>query len=64
MACVNPDGTLAPSALTILATLNKGASTAADLARQMGLPVYRIRSSMRELVEAKLVLEENGTPCY
>ena len=63
MACVNPDGTLVPSALTILAALNKGTSTAADLARQTGLPVYRIRSSMRELVEAKLVLEENGTPC-
>jgi DNA-binding IclR family transcriptional regulator len=61
MACVNPDGTLSPSALSILKALQGGAKPAAELAQLAGLPVYRVRSSMRELVGAGLVAEQDET---
>ena len=60
MACINPDGTLAPSAQSILAVLSSGAAKAETLAQQAGLPLFRVRSSMRELVEAGLVAEADG----
>lgn len=57
MACINPDGTLAPSAQSILKALRDGPAGAEALARQAGLPLFRVRSSMRELVEAGLVAD-------
>jgi len=60
MACINPDGTLAPSAQSILTALRGGAAKAETLAQQAGLPLFRVRSSMRELVQAGLVTEQEG----
>ncbi len=60
MACINPDGTLAPSAQSILKALGGGPAKAEALAHQAGLPLFRVRSSMRELVEAGLVTEADG----
>ena len=59
MACINPDGTLSPSAKTVVSTLQKP-STLQELAQATNLPLYRLRSSLRELVDANLVAEENG----
>ncbi len=60
MACINPDGTLAPSAQSILNALRSGPAKAEALAQQAGLPLFRVRSSMRELVQAGLVTEADG----
>lgn len=58
MACINPDGTVTPSASKILrAALSP--LTPPQIADATGLPLYRIRSSLRELVQAAL-LRENG----
>ena len=54
MACINPDGTLTPSAKKVLIELDVP-STTAEISQTTGLPVYRIRSSLRELVEAGFV---------
>jgi DNA-binding IclR family transcriptional regulator len=59
MACVNADGTLTASATSVLKALQTG-GTAADVAQHVGLPLYRVRSSLRELVEAGLLSEQNG----
>ena len=59
MACINPDGTLTPTAKTVLAALQTP-STPADLARHANLPIYRVRSTVRELIAAGLVLEADG----
>jgi DNA-binding IclR family transcriptional regulator len=59
MACVNPDGTLSPSARTLLRAAD-ALRTPAELAQQTGLPLFRIRASVRELIEAGLLQEENG----
>jgi DNA-binding IclR family transcriptional regulator len=57
MACINPDGTLTPSARLVLETLKKPAGLA-EVARNTGLPLYRIRMSLRELTEAGLLAQD------
>jgi predicted transcriptional regulator len=59
MACINPDGTLTPTAQAVISAL-RTSYTAADLGQVTGLPIYRIRSTIRELIEAGLVLETEG----
>jgi predicted transcriptional regulator len=59
MACINPDGTLTPTAQAVITAL-KTPCTPVDLAQVTGLPIYRIRSTIRELIEAGLVFESNG----
>ncbi len=59
MACVNPDGTLAPVAGAVLLALR--AHTSPDeVSRQVRIPLYRVRSSLRELLQAGLVEERDG----
>ena len=57
MACINPDGTVTPSARNILRA-TQSPLTPAGIAAATGLPLYRIRSSLRELVQASLLREE------
>lgn len=59
MACVNPDGTVTPSAISILTAL-RSADTAEAIAPLAGLPLFRVRSALRELVAAGLVAVDNG----
>ena len=54
MACINPDGTLtevAKRSLTLLAVPH----TAAQLADAAGLPLWRVRATLRETGRAKLI---------
>jgi len=55
MACVNPDGTLSPSAKDLLKGLETPLS-AEEVSRRLGQPLFRVRSSLREMVEAGLVV--------
>lgn len=59
MACINPDGTLSVAAKKILTEM-QAPTTLEDVAKQTELPLYRIRSSIRIVVEAGLVEEMNG----
>lgn len=56
MACVNADGTLTKSAQAVLEALREPA-TPAEVAAKTGFPLFRIRSSLRELKEAGLLDE-------
>jgi predicted transcriptional regulator len=47
------------SATSVLRALQQ-AATPIEIATVTGLPVFRIRSSMRELVEAGLVVDDGG----
>lgn len=60
MACINPDGTLTPSAQAVLKAAETPCSPA-EIAKAANLPLFRVRSSLRELVEAGLLREENGS---
>lgn len=59
MACVNPDGTLTASASSILQAL-KSPATPDQVAGVTNLPLYRVRSGLREMVEAKMAIEHEG----
>jgi len=59
MACVNPDGTLTPSAKAMLSALSSPLAFE-EVAESTGLPLFRIRSSIREMLEAGLVEKEEG----
>jgi len=59
MPCINPDGTLTPSARKILSALSSPI-TLEKAAESTGLPLFRIRSSIREMLEAGLVEKEDG----
>jgi predicted transcriptional regulator len=54
MACVNPDGTLSPSATALLKSLETPLGTE-EIAARLGSPLFKVRSSLRELVAAGLV---------
>ncbi len=59
MACVKPDGTLTGSAKRVLTALQTP-GTAAEAAQKANLPMYFVRSGLRELVAAGLLAEHDG----
>jgi len=59
MACVNADGTVTESGRAMLLGL-KVPATAEALASATGLPLFRIRSGLREMAQAGLVVELEG----
>jgi predicted transcriptional regulator len=56
MPCVKPDGTLSTTGRLMLAAVQSD-SSAEDVAATTGMPLYRVRSSLRELIAAGLVVE-------
>ncbi len=60
MPCIDGSGKLSESGRRILAALGHPI-TLEEAARQTGLPLYRIRSGTREMVQAGLVEEKAGT---
>jgi predicted transcriptional regulator len=59
MPCVKPDGTIEPMAQAILRALHTP-RTAEGICEYLRLPLYRVRSTVRELLEAGLVAETAG----
>ena len=61
MPCLNADGSLTRIAEDVLrAVAATPAATPEAIARATGLPLYRTRSSLRELGEAGLLVEQHG----
>ena len=54
MACVNPDGTLSTSAKELLKILNNPI-TAEEISQKLNRPMFKVRSSIREMLEAELI---------
>ena len=59
MACITADGTLTASGQAMLRAVRESAS-AEEVAVVTGLPLYRVRSGLRELAEAGLVTAGDG----
>ncbi|NSW79922.1 MAG: hypothetical protein HPY54_12910 [Chthonomonadetes bacterium] len=59
MACISPEGTLTESARKMLEAVQTPA-TPEEVAQSTGLPLFRVRSGLRELVQAGLVAETEG----
>jgi len=54
MPCISSDGSLSAAAKKVMAAM-ENPTTLEAVAASSGLPLYQIRSSVRELVEAGLV---------
>ena len=59
MPCVKPDGTLSTTGRLMLTAVQTD-SAVEDVATTTGMALYRVRSVLRELVEAGFVTETNG----
>ncbi len=59
MACISADGALTESARKMLEAVQTPA-TPEEVAQSTGLPLFRVRSGLRELVQAGLVAETEG----
>lgn len=55
MACINPDGSLSTVARAVLGRLGQRPERVPELARAAGLPVYRVRATVRETGRAGLI---------
>ncbi|HUY51224.1 MAG TPA: FaeA/PapI family transcriptional regulator [Streptosporangiaceae bacterium] len=59
MACVTAEGTLTASGQRLLTAVAQPA-TAPEVAEVTGLPLYQVRSGLRELTVAGLIAETSG----
>jgi len=57
MPCVGPDGKPTESGIKMLGALKAGKTSAEDIAPAVGMPLYRVRSGLRDLVAAGLASE-------
>jgi predicted transcriptional regulator len=55
MACVSADGTITPTARALLKILEVPLG-AEEIAARLGSPLFKVRSSLRELTDAGLVM--------
>ena len=55
MACVSPDGEPTESGTKMLRALQTGLRSPEEIAQNAGLPLFRVRSGLRELAQAGLV---------
>ena len=55
MACVNADGTITATARALLKSLEIPL-TAEEISARLGSPLFQVRSSLREMLEAGLVV--------
>lgn len=59
MACISPDGALTESARKMLSALCNPA-TPEEVAQATGLPLFRVRSGLREMAQAGLLEDVEG----
>ena len=60
MACISPDGKPTESGTKMLRALQAGLGTPEEIAKESGLPLFGVRSGLRELSQASLVVERAG----
>ena len=59
MACVDPDGTITAVAAKVLSLVEAGADER-GISAGAGVPVFRVRASLRELTQAGLLEQADG----
>jgi len=58
MACVNEKGQLTESAKKLLLSIESKALPVADISKETGIPLFKVRSSLRDMLSMGFVLEE------
>jgi len=59
MACISPDGKPTQSGTKMLRALKSGLGSPEEIAKDAGLPLFRVRSGLRELTQAGLARQKN-----
>jgi predicted transcriptional regulator len=59
MACINPDGKPTESGTKMLSALKSRLGSAEEIAKSTGLPLFRVRSGLRELTQAGLANQKD-----
>jgi predicted transcriptional regulator len=59
MACISPDGKPTESGTKMLGALQSGLGSPEEIAGSVGLPLFRVRSGLRELTQAGLAIEKD-----
>ena len=59
MACISPDGKPTESGSKMLGALKLGLGSPEEIAKETGLPLFRVRSGLRELTQAGLANQKN-----
>jgi len=59
MACISPDGKPTESGTKMLRALQAGLGSPEEIARDTGLPLFRVRSGLRELTQAGLAKQRD-----
>jgi predicted transcriptional regulator len=60
MACISPDGKPTESGTKMLRALKSGLGSAEEIAQDTGLPLFRVRSGLRELTQAGLANQKDN----
>lgn len=59
MACLNPNGTLTEGAVTMMTAIADHHSLE-EVASVTSIPLYLVRATARDLIDAKLINERDG----
>jgi len=59
MACISPDGKPTESGAKMLRALKSGLGSPEEIAKDAGLPLFRVRSGLRELAQAGLANQKD-----
>ena len=59
MACISPDGKPTESGARMLRALESGLGSPEEIAKEAGLPLFRVRSGLRELTQAGLANQKD-----
>ena len=60
MACISPDGKPTESGVKMLRALKSGLGSPEEIAQNVGLPLFRVRSGLREIAQAGLATETSS----
>jgi predicted transcriptional regulator len=60
MPCVNPDGKPTESGVKMLHSLKAGKASPEEIASATGMPLFRVRSGIRELAAAGYCVDSAG----
>ncbi len=59
MPCIDDNGNLSDSGKALINALSKKSLDVKEISSQINVPLFKIRSSIRELIEANLIEESN-----
>ena len=61
MTCVNEQGQINASAKKVLEAIEVNTLTPQDISKSAGVPLFKVRSGLREMLEVGFVTEESGS---